>query len=124
MLLIKTTLKQSPIHGIGVFADEFISAGTMIGLWNPIIDVTLERDFVHKLAEPSQTAIRHYAYLDKADGKYKLNSDNMRFFNHSSSPNTYQTCDADYAITDIQPGEELTCDYYLFDLEADRKIMR
>jgi hypothetical protein len=30
MLLVKTTIAPSPIHGIGLFADQFIPQGTRI----------------------------------------------------------------------------------------------
>lgn len=45
------------------------------------------------------------------------------FMNHSCSPNTYcfyqddHSCDV-YALKSIQPGDELTCDYTLFDYNS------
>lgn len=122
MLLVKTVLKQSPIHGIGVFADEHIVAGSMIGMWQEGLDLTLDYGYVNQLAEPLREAIRHYAYLDAVGGEYKLNADNMRFFNHSDDPNTHDSSDFDYASRDIERGEELTCNYYRFDAEAARKL--
>jgi len=41
MLLIKTYLDKSPIHGIGVFAGEFIKKGTQVWEFNPLIDIIL-----------------------------------------------------------------------------------
>ena len=44
--------------------------------------------------------------------------------NHSSSPNVASVFskDVDLATRDIEVGEELTCDYYAFDLEAAEKL--
>ena len=41
MLLVKTYLDKSLIHGVGVFADEFIKKGTLMWEFNPLIDVVL-----------------------------------------------------------------------------------
>lgn len=122
MLLIKTKLKQSPIHGFGVFAEEFISKGTKIGQWIEGIDVTIDPDTVHKLNDVAKSAIIHFGYLDNIVHKYKLNADNMRFFNHSNDPNTFQDSDCDYSVKDICAGDEITCNYYIFDLEAQQKL--
>jgi SET domain-containing protein len=53
--------------------------------------------------------------------------DNARFMNHADEPNTagVHTAGAidgyDVATRDISKGEELTCDYRLFDAEANLK---
>lgn len=48
--------------------------------------------------------------------------DDVRFFNHSDEPNcldlsSEQEGDITVARRDIFPGQELTCDYSLFDLD-------
>ena len=50
------------------------------------------------------------------DGFVVLELDNGRFMNHSLKPNTdFTRPDVGYAIADIHPGEELTCNYFEFD---------
>jgi SET domain-containing protein len=45
---------------------------------------------------------------------YQTYVDNMRFMNHSKTPNCMDTPDGKtIAIRDISIGEELTCDYSL-----------
>ena len=39
MLLVKTKLNISPIHGIGLFAVEFIPAKTIVWKFHPAIDL-------------------------------------------------------------------------------------
>ena len=57
-----------------------------------------------------------YAYLDES-GDYVLCGDNGKFMNHSFDPN----CDdqeGPCTMRDIAEGEELTCDYRLFDRDT------
>ncbi|MHC2740668.1 SET domain-containing protein, partial [Bradyrhizobium liaoningense] len=39
--------------------------------------------------------------------------------NHSSRPNTYQDDRRVFTARDVQPGEELTCNYLFFDPRCD-----
>lgn len=55
-------------------------------------------------------------------GLYVLCGDDARFFNHSEDPNCFdfysdEEQDLTAARRDIRTGEELTCDYALFDLD-------
>lgn len=121
MLTVRTYIAPSSIHGIGCFASEFIPQGKVIGRWfaefDKIISVT-DMDRFH--GQIKRDFILLHAY--KWNGFYHLNCDNMRFFNHSPEPNTYQTANEDTATRDIEIGEEITCNYYLFDEDADYKL--
>lgn len=122
MLLVKTKLAHSAIHGIGLFADEFIPKGTIIWKFNPVIDITLCLDQIEKLSEPSCEQIKKYTYRSMISGCYVLCGDDARFFNHSTEPNCYDVCesqeqDLTIARRDIEKDEELTSDYSLFDLD-------
>jgi hypothetical protein len=122
MLLVRTRLGQSRIHGIGLFADEFIREGTTVWIFHPVIDIRLTEEQIAELSEPCQEQTRRYTYREKHTGKYVLCGDDARFFNHSPSPNCIdifngEENDLTVALRDIRPGEELTCDYALFDLD-------
>jgi uncharacterized protein len=122
MLLVKTTLACSRIHGIGLFADEFIPKGTIIWKFNPVIDISLTKEQIEELAKPSCEQIQKYTYRSMISGLYVLCGDDARFFNHSLVPNCHDICesqeqDLTIASRDIHPGEELTCDYALFDMD-------
>jgi uncharacterized protein len=55
-----------------------------------------------------------YPHIEKP-GVFVLNSDNGRFMNHTLTPNTdFRSFNEGYALTDIEAGEELTCNYHEF----------
>ena len=120
---VPTVLRRSAIHGVGVFAVEFIPARTMIWDFTPEVDWTLTAEELASFPQPFQSRLRHYTYLDET-GVYVLCGDHARFMNHADLPN----CDdrGSYTVTnrDIEPGEELTCDYRTFDLEFDGSELR
>lgn len=125
MLLIKTKLDRSPIEGIGLFADQPIKRGTVIWRFDPAIDQRFDEASIDRLSEAAREQIKKYSYREKHSGLYVLCGDDARFFNHSTEPNCIDIYeDADHpddahditlALRDIGPGEELTCDYSLFD---------
>jgi SET domain-containing protein len=122
MLLVKTKLDVSPIHGIGLFADQFIPKGTVIWEFNELIDLVLMKDQIEQLAENARQQIEKYSYRDIRSRQYILCGDDARFFNHSDNPNCYddyrdETESITFTRRDIAPGEELTCNYALFDLD-------
>jgi SET domain-containing protein len=122
MLLVKTRLGVSPIHGIGLYADEFIAEGTVIWKFNQVIDIWLRREDIDALSCASREQIEKYSYRAQHTGLYALCGDDARFFNHSADPNCFDVChsievDLTIAGRDINPGEELTCDYALFDMD-------
>lgn len=129
MLLVRTRLAASEIHGIGLFADEFISEGTATWRFLGGFDLRLPQAAVDKLSDSAKQQIRKYACFDERLGLYELCSDDARFFNHADHPNTRSVVTAagdevDIAIRDISCGEELTCDYRLFDRDWRSKLGR
>lgn len=122
MLLVKTRLAPSHIHGIGLFAAEFIRKGTVVWESNPELDIRLTEEQISRLPEPCREQTRKYSYREKQTGLYVLCGDDARFFNHSARPNcldvfTAEDGDLTLAARDIEEGEEMTCDYALFDLD-------
>ncbi len=120
MLLVKTYLDKSSIHGIGVFAEEAIPRGTVIWTMHPDIDLQLTADQVERLAFPARAQIEKYSYLDPVLKTFVLCGDDARFFNHAEDPNCVDHPDErggrTVAARDIAAGEELTCDYAKIDV--------
>jgi SET domain-containing protein len=109
MLLVRTYLDKSSIHGIGLFATEDIKAGTQIYY----LDHNLVKKFPEMYVNTSDKVEKEFfnTYAWKKDNYYYLSLDNDRFMNHSEYPNTYETEYATFAKVDIMAGEEITCNY-------------
>ncbi len=122
MLQVKTTINQSKISGIGLYAAETISKNTIIWKFTPGIDLRLDtQDYTEFKKTHNFELLDRYIYKSKMSGMYILCSDDARFINHSSQPNTIDL-DGDMegitmAARDIQPGEEITSDYCMFDMD-------
>ena len=88
-------VEDSPIHGKGLFAKNFIPAGTVIGVVQ---------------GEPTATDGDHVLWIDDENG-FHVQCD-LRFINHSDTPNAAYYDDLEVcAVRDIKPGEEITHDY-------------
>jgi SET domain-containing protein len=103
--------KASKIDGKGAFAQVNIPARKKIGdLGGEIISVRTAR----KRAAQS----KRVAMVEFGDGRAldaSVNPNELRYVNHSCRPNTYmRVCYSRvefYSLTNINKGEELTCDY-------------
>jgi hypothetical protein len=129
MLLVRTRLAASKIHGIGLFADEFIAQGVFTWRFVDGFDLRLSQAAVDQLSNSAKQQILKYAYFDERLGLYELCSDDARFFNHADVANTRSLvtdlgAEIDVAVKDIGVGEELTCDYRLFDRDWRIKLGR
>lgn len=122
MLLVKTRLASSAISGNGIFADQFIEKGTVIWDFHEKFDRCYTYEEVQSMDdERLKEFLKKYCYLE--NGVYILCVDDGRFMNHSDTPNTvngngHQTI----ANVDIQIGEEITCNYFEIDKDADHKL--
>jgi len=114
MLHIEANAGVSSIHGIGLFAAQFIPAGTVIWRFQAGFDVELSDEDLALLTPAAQKQVSRYAYSYPRSRRYFLSSDDDRFTNHSDTPNTHFVDGCTIAARDIEPGEELTTDYREF----------
>ena len=125
MFLVKTRIGQSAIHGTGCFAVETIQKGQIVWQPDPRLDLTFSEEQMSAFPEVVQGFLKTYTYAEDRDGSkvYILSADHSRHMNHSVDPNVISLDGIqDIAARDIAAGEELTCDYHAFDLEADAKL--
>jgi SET domain-containing protein len=126
MLLVKTRVGESPIHGLGLFADQFIPKGTVVWQFSPAVDSIHTEEEVARLPEGARGAFLKYSYRNKRTLKYTLCGDDARFCNHSDDPNVKDVwCEGDaegldVAARDIAPGEEITNDYREFEHDLEQ----
>jgi uncharacterized protein len=110
-------VKESPIHGRGVFARRPIAAGERIIEYTGEI---ITSDESARRAEASGGPINHTFFFSLADGNLidgGSNGNDARFINHSCDPNC-EAYEEDgrvfiHALRDIEQGEELNYNYAL-----------
>ena len=116
MLLIRTQIKQSSIHGIGLFAAEFIPKGTKTWEYHPTFDCAFTEEDIAQLPPFALRRFYDYSYFDSNLNKFILCFDDLRFINHTEeNPNIISATDHDIAARDIMEGEELLCNYHHFE---------
>ncbi len=115
MLLIRTRIGPSLIHGNGVFACEAVLPGETVWQYEPAFDRIISDDELVKLPDAFREHIDMYAYRSSdIEGRLVLSCDNARFLNHSGQPNTRELPFRSVASRLIEVGEEITCDYGAF----------
>ena len=109
MLLVKTKIKESKIHGIGLFADEFIPKGTII-FKESLFTKKFTTEEYEQLPVIQKDFVKHYCYF--LGGIWRCSLDNDRFMNHNDTPNTVEIDDeTTVALIDINVGEEILTNY-------------
>lgn len=123
MLVVRTYLAASPIHGIGLFAGEHVAKGAIV--WRPSTgDQIFAPGFTKYAHEVFAEFLARYAFK-RSDGSLLLPGDDARFMNHDNPANlTCGPLGEDLASRDIAVGEELTCCYWEFDCEWRAKLNR
>ena len=114
MMMVRTELRPSAIHGIGVFVTEHVKAGQLIWRFDSRIDRVFSDRELQSLPDIMQEFLRTYSTLHADLRLWVLCGDNGRHFNHSDSPNTRSLGIAfgdDVAAEDLPAGTELTSDY-------------
>ena len=127
MMLIRTRVAPSPIHGMGLFTVAPVAQGTPIWCFEPGFDRAFTPEQFNALPARARDHIRWFSYVNEADGNRILSGDHACFINHSTEPNTGTLPDAPAPVTtvalrDLAADEEITCNYFAFDAEAVQKL--
>src|SRR3989344_7284644 len=124
MLCVKTKVLPSKVHGLGLFADQFIPKGTLVWKFLSGFDQRFTHKQVSDFPEIVQGYLARHASF-RANNLYLLCADEGNYFNHSDSPNVHSVEKLGgeemlvYALRDIQSGEELLEDYREYDVAGD-----
>ncbi len=111
MLRVKVKVVESPLQGKGIVAVEFIPKGTVTWQYDPGIDIAYDSAEIEALGEEERVDLMRYLYFDFKLNKFILCSDDQKYINHSGQPNIMSKPEQDVAARDIEPGEELVCNY-------------
>lgn len=128
MLLVKTKVGPSEIHGLGLFADQFIPKGMEIWKFTPGFDQKFTRSQIAAFPELVQIKMYKHGWRSKKSKLYILVADDGRYFNHSENANCfseYQDNEEEVvtiAVRDIQIGEEITDNSNSFEELGDHNI--
>lgn len=133
MILVPNRVAPSGIHGCGLFAVDLIPRGTPVWRFLPGFDHEFTPAQWEALPEPARGHTRHFCFVRKGDRHVVLSGDHACFINHSDQPNTGAppgsvrpvtpvTPVTTVALRDIQPGEEITCNYWAYDADTPWKL--
>jgi SET domain-containing protein len=100
--MVEVVIKDSPIHGKGVFAASAVAPGELIGLYEGTI--TNE-----KMDDP------YILWLEDNEGRYfgVLGTGDLKYLNHSEKPNALVGVNSPYVFCarPISAGDEITISY-------------
>lgn len=117
MLTINTYLAPSSVHGIGLFAAEFIPAGSPVWKFNQYIDKIFKKEgFLAICSRLDSCSLKHLLNSSYCrGGRYFYLTDNARFINHSDNYDNICFVDdyTEVAMRDIEPHDELLENYLL-----------
>lgn len=122
MLLVRTYLDNSAIHGLGVFAGEFIPQGKKIWRFVEGYDRVYSPGQFAQLPKAAKDFIRFHGY--RVDGEILLTVDHDRHINHAEDANTTWRNGYSVARRAIEKGEEITNNYREIDLAFCAAFLR
>lgn len=111
----------SPEVGYGVFATAFIPKGSMVYVKDSL-EVEVTPEAYVQFSAAYQEVVEKYSYRDER-GVRILSWDLAKYVNHCCQCNTISTgYGFEVALRDIQPGEEITDEYGIFNLEYEMPL--
>ena len=114
MLLVKTKLGKSRIHGLGVFAAQSVRKGEPVWRFVEGFDRCWTPAQFARLPKRARDFVAFHGY--SVDGEILLTADNDHHMNHSEDSNTHWHRGCIRARRNIAKGEELTNNYRELDL--------
>ena len=126
-MLIETRVAPSGIHGLGLFAVQFVPRGTPVWKFQPGFDHDFSPAQFAALPPLARQHTRWFCFVSQLDGHIILSGDHACFINHSLAPNTGAAKAVGLpvvtvALRDIAAGEEITCNYFDYDADTAWKL--
>jgi uncharacterized protein len=119
----KTVVRDSPIHGKGLFAAEAIAEGEVVAVKGGYVFDRRTRDRIQPTLGPAEIQIGDDLFIGPLRPEEREGS--MIFSNHSCEPNIgVQGQVVFVALRDVAAGEELTHDWAMTDDDLDETPCR
>ena len=107
--------------GCGVFATAFIPKGTIVYVKDEL-ELSISPDQFEQLDPILREKVEMYSYIEN-QGNRIVSWDHGKYVNHCCDCNTMSTgYGFEIAIRDIQPGEEITDEYGLFNVPTNMTL--
>src|SRR5690606_207308 len=119
MLHPKTELRYISDHvGYGVLATDLIPEGSIVYVKDSLeLEISPTDYLIH--SEETKEVIDKYSYIDER-GYRIISCDFAKYVNHCCNCNTISTgYGFEIAIRDIKPGEQITDEYGIFNLDSE-----
>ncbi len=108
----------NPEVGYGVFATKKIPMGTIVYVKDDL-EIMISQEDYYKYSDSLKKVIDRYSYIDP-EGYRIISWDFAKYTNHCCDPNTISTgYGFEIAIKDIEPGEQITDEYGIFNLDKE-----
>jgi hypothetical protein len=112
---------------MGLFTIESVPRGTPIWRFLPGFDHDFSPEQFAALPPLAREHTRWFCFVSKVNGHVILSGDHACFINHSLQPNTGAPPDAASPVTtvalrDIAGGEEIACNYFVYDADTPWKL--
>ena len=106
------------VIGYGVFATQLLPKGTIVYVKDEL-EIDLSSEQYQSLPLAFRETVDKYSYIDEK-GHRIVSWDFAKYVNHCCNCNTMSTgYGFEIAIRDIQPGEEITDEYGMFNMETE-----
>lgn len=112
--------KINDIIGHGVFASKFIPKGTIVYIRDYLEHVISQAQY-EKMSPPYQETVDQFSYINN-QGCRIFSWDHGRYANHKCDCNVMSSAYGfEIALRDIEPGEEITDEYGIFNVIGEMK---
>ena len=123
----KVEVRESPLHGRGTFAKELIMKCEVVEIWGERWQGRHTVEYTEDKAKAEDAKQRGRAVMQWDTGLFSIEdrgADDGYFLNHSCDSSLWLK--DPFTLTarrDVQPGEELTIDYALFEADGDQVVL-
>lgn len=116
-------MKESGLHGVGLFSDQTIKQGELVYTASPLLDLNITQQEFDTLNQNEKDELLWWGFFDQPSQMWHVDFDVSKFINHSYEASLTQAKDHDeaylVAARDISAGDELTQNYLEFETQAD-----